>query len=113
MLDLFGAIKRAWLRYSGQPVVTVLRDAGRWRQVSRAYRARHPRCALCHRDKNIEAHHIVPWHKSAELRYDDNNLISLCRDDHFKFGHFNNWKLSNPGISALAAFVQVQRNKYR
>jgi hypothetical protein len=110
---MLAGLKRLWLRYRRQPLASILRDSGRWRRVSREFRARNPSCALCRSNKSVEAHHIVPWHRSEALRYDEANLISLCRDDHFKFGHFNNWKASNPGISALAAFVQVQRNKYR
>ena len=32
----------------------------------------------------LEAHHIKPWREAKELRYEINNLITLCRPCHMK-----------------------------
>lgn len=31
-----------------------------------------------------QVHHIIPWHSSVHLRYDENNGISLCKECHDK-----------------------------
>lgn len=49
-------------------------------------------CGLKDKEK-LQAHHIVPWEKSIELRFDINNGITLCKSCHSKedrrIGEFN------------------------
>ena len=40
------------------------------------------RCAICGDETNIEAHHIKPFLKYPDLRFDVNNGITLCRNCH-------------------------------
>jgi 5-methylcytosine-specific restriction endonuclease McrA len=39
------------------------------------YKCQMPGCKC---KKRLESHHIIPWSKAAYLRYDVNNLITLC-----------------------------------
>lgn len=32
----------------------------------------------------LQAHHIVPWKKSVELRFDVNNGLTLCKSCHYR-----------------------------
>lgn len=42
------------------------------------------RCQMpgCKCKKKLQSHHIIPWSKAAYLRYDVDNLITLCRECH-------------------------------
>lgn len=65
-----------------------------WGDVRKAHLKKHPKCEVC--GKKPEVHHIKPYHLHRELELDPNNLISLCRTDHFLFGHLCDWKAYNP-----------------
>jgi 5-methylcytosine-specific restriction endonuclease McrA len=49
---------------------------------SRRVRERDGRCLLCGATKNLVAHHIKPKRTHPELRNDDGNGITLCRECH-------------------------------
>lgn len=36
----------------------------------------------CGSRKRLNVHHIQPWSKASSLRFDENNLIVLCRKCH-------------------------------
>lgn len=42
-------------------------------------------CRICHANKKLEAHHIKPFGKHPELRWDVSNGVTLCHDCHTKF----------------------------
>ena len=69
----------------------------RWTAVRDAYFAAHPRCEICGAPA-VDVHHklSVRLHPAYEL--DPSNLSSLCRRDHFLFGHLCNWSLENDDI---------------
>jgi len=66
---------------------------------------RKDRCEWCGTKGNIfnqlNVHHFTPQHIAPELRDDPNNLITLCRADHFSLGHKRNWTNSVPEIKVL------------
>lgn len=68
-----------------------------WRSVRKSFAKANPKCAVCG-DNDIEIHHKKPYHLFPELELDENNLISLCRRDHFLFGHLCDWKCSNSEV---------------
>lgn len=39
-------------------------------------------CLMCGKVKNLESHHIYPWSKNKEKRYDLSNGITLCKHCH-------------------------------
>lgn len=55
-------------------------------------------CAVCGSKENLEVHHVQPFHEHPEKELDPKNLITLCRDHHFRVGHLGNWKNSNPNV---------------
>lgn len=87
--------------------------SGLWPKVRAEHLRREPTCAACGRSKDLEVHHILPYHEHPELELDDGkdgtgkdgNLISLCRDPcHFYLGHLMNFAgRSNPHIREDAA----------
>jgi 5-methylcytosine-specific restriction endonuclease McrA len=36
------------------------------------------KCKFCKKEKNLHAHHIIPWKENEELRFDLDNGITLC-----------------------------------
>lgn len=88
---MFGAIYRVVRR------VFTKRDPG-WGALRREIIAEFKQCAACGSKKELEAHHVVPFHLAPEREMDKRNLIVLCRDDHYTFGHFKNWKRWNPDV---------------
>ena len=94
----------------GCNVVQILHSCSRWRRVRNDYYRLYPRCAACGYDKQIQVHHIVPWHVDESLRYDMSNLVSLCQPCHFRYGHFCNWRSWNPLVDDLCiTMVPVMR----
>ena len=84
--------------------------SGAWARVRREHLAREPECAACGRSKDLEVHHILPYHEHPELELDDGtngldgNLITLCADPcHFVHGHLMGWSRSNPDVRDDAA----------
>ena len=59
-------------------------------------------CRYCGSTKNLEVHHIEPFHINPSKELDDNNLITLCesinKECHLKVGHLGNWKNFNTHV---------------
>lgn len=84
--------------------------SGAWPRVRREHLVREPACAACGRAKDLEVHHIQPYHEHPELELHDGtngldgNLITLCADPcHLVHGHLLNFKRSNPHVREDAA----------
>jgi hypothetical protein len=91
-----------------------------WANVRKEHVLQFPRCAACGTVENLNVHHILPFHEHPELELDQNNLITLCREHHFRIGHDPdgpgpkkpNWKASNPKVRQHAdQFFQSQRKR--
>ena len=54
--------------------------AGRWREISRLWRARNPICGACRQQLAVEVHHIVPLRDGGTHHHA--NLVGLCRECH-------------------------------
>jgi hypothetical protein len=83
----------------------------RWAGVRKAHLARFPTCALCGGARNLEVHHIFPFHLKPELELDPTNLITLCEAGNFgikschrAIGHFGDWHRINLHVVRDAAY---------
>ena len=81
--------------------------SSRWPKVRSEFVRLHPVCAACGGRKELNVHHIEPFHRNPELELDPNNLITLCREHHFFVGHDPdgpwhplrpNWSACNPKV---------------
>ncbi len=78
-----------------------------WPTVREEFAIDHPACEACGTRECLNVHHVKPFHTDPDLELDPDNLITLCRDHHFRIGHDPdgmagpqkpNWKLSNPRV---------------
>ena len=82
-----------------------------WVQVRSDFVRKHPRCEACGSTANLNVHHIVPFHQRPDLELVEDNLITLCREHHFRIGHDPDgkgprkpsWLESNPNVRSDAA----------
>jgi hypothetical protein len=77
--------------------------SGRWEAVRNRYLQAHTACEACGSGKKLNVHHVLPFEYFPEKELDDGNLITLCRDCHFVFGHLHDWSSFNPCVREDAA----------
>ena len=86
--------------------------SSKWRSVREEFVRQHPRCEACGSTWDLNVHHIKPFAEHPELELDTGNLITLCREHHFRIGHDPDgpkgfarpsWLLSNPKVREDAA----------
>jgi hypothetical protein len=108
-------MRRHWQRLVPQPgenpfgLVRILRQDANWRRTRRVFFWLQPCCQMCARQDKLHVHHIYPWHMFPDLRYELDNLITLCSACHLRFGHNNNWKDYNSNLLELVAEAQRLR----
>ena len=81
-----------------------LRRSPKWRVVREAHLRKNKRCAVCGSQKKPEVHHIIPVHVDPSQELKRTNLITLCRRDHFVFGHLCNWQKYNETVTNDAKY---------
>lgn len=69
-----------------------------WGKVRDQFIKDNPACAVCGKKNGLNVHHQKPFHLYPSLELDPKNLITLCRVDHFIFGHLYNWKSYNINV---------------
>lgn len=86
--------------------------AGAWPRVRREHLEREPACAACGRSKDLEVHHIKPYHEHPERELDPTNLVTLCADPcHLVFGHLLDFRRrSNPHVREDAKRYRERRD---
>lgn len=87
-------------------LVGILHAEYKWRKTRKLHLERDKVCNACGTDKDLEVHHVRPWHLFPDSRYDHANLITLCRCCHFRYGHGLNFKNWNPQIRELCVAVK-------
>lgn len=87
--------------------------SSQWEHVRKAYLKGHPVCELCRTAKDVQVHHIRPFHLHPELELDPNNFITLCTSKywgincHLVAGHAGNFKWENTHVAEDAAKLHV------
>lgn len=97
--------------------------SSRWPKVRAEFIEQNPTCAACGNGnrKQLEAHHIEPFHVNPERELDKSNLITLCESGpggmncHFCIGHSGvAWSAWNPTVIETAAMLlEMRRNAKR
>ena len=81
--------------------------SSQWPTVRRQFVSSNPECAACGSTETLNVHHIEPFHLNPERELDPSNLITLCREHHFRVGHDPDgpwepkrpsWMESNPRV---------------
>lgn len=69
-----------------------------WSKIRDEFVTDHPVCAACNTKTSLNVHHIIPFAVRPDLELDKSNLITLCREHHFKIGHDPDgpWKPAKP-----------------
>ena len=70
-------------------------------------------CALCGTQKDLEVHHLTPFHVAPVLELDPANLITLCRHCHLEAGHLGNWTNDVPGLRVVIGEVGANLHRMR
>jgi len=88
-----------WLRNKTTELFGGTPRSSKWPKVRAEAVRRTPYCIACGRSKDLEAHHIRPFHLHPELELDLENICVLCADPcHIVHGHLMDWKRFNPTV---------------
>lgn len=73
-----------------------------WPEARDSYLEENNRCFVCGSKKNLEVHHIIPFHIAPDLELNKNNFIVLCESRKYKalichllIGHLGNYRRFN------------------
>jgi hypothetical protein len=87
----------------------VSRRSGKWAKVERDFKEQHGACAVCGSHRNLNVHHIMPFHLDPALELDEKNLITLCMTRkmcHLLIGHGSWFSAYNPNVVQDAAHLR-------
>lgn len=93
-------------------IVATKKRSSRWRSVREQHLKECPRCEACGDDKNLEVHHLKPYHLFPELELEKSNLMTLCchgiggMNCHLVYGHCGHW--SSYGTDPVTACYQFR-----
>lgn len=84
----------------------------KWGKVRDEFLRAHRECVACGGVSSLEVHHVVPFHLRRDLELVESNLVALCRDCHFYFGHLKDWSSWNDRVKTdAAAYRQKVRSR--
>lgn len=89
-----------------QSIFQIMHAEFAWREARGRFIKLQPGCQMCGATKELQVHHVYPWHLFPALRFELHNFVTLCQPCHFRFGHFRDWKGYNPNILDLCAIAQ-------
>ena len=74
----------------------------KWNKIRKRHLKIRPFCEACGKKgkllKSNEIHHCRPFHLFPEDELKFENLITLCREHHYLFGHLNSWSSYNVSV---------------
>lgn len=92
--------------------------SSQWPRVRREHLELNGSCKACGAVKNLEVHHIAPFHLSPEQELDPFNLVTLCETPshncHFLFGHLLDWRAYNIMVldDAARMYAAIKNRTY-
>jgi len=88
--------------------------SGEWRRVRDQFVEKFPVCAACGSSAALNVHHVIPFHVRPDLELDEWNLITLCREHHFRIGHDPDgpWRSKKPSWSASNPLVREHAEQF-
>lgn len=81
--------------------------SSKWSAVRAEHVQHHPDCIACGSRLQLNVHHVQPFHVHPELELEPSNLVTMCREHHFRIGHDPDgpwgpikpgWSKSNPRV---------------
>ena len=73
--------------------------SSQWSNTRKEHLKNQPECQACGRTKDVEVHHIEPFHMNPSRELDPTNLITLCaKSCHLTFGHLMDYKSWNKDV---------------
>lgn len=87
----------------------------KWSSVRKEHIKNQPICQACGRKKDVEVHHIEPFHVNPSRELDPTNLITLCsKTCHLTFGHLMDYKSWNKDVVSDSANYRqkIQQRPY-
>jgi 5-methylcytosine-specific restriction endonuclease McrA len=88
-----------------------------WPKIRKKHLLDNPKCVVCEEEKQIEVHHIKPFHEFPELELEPTNLVTLCESKkfgivcHLLVGHLGSYKKINPDVLNDAKIWNSKLNK--
>lgn len=91
-----------------------------WQRVRAAHLEKHPACEACGSIEALNVHHIQTVMERPDLELEPSNLLTLCREHHFRIGHDPdgidgplrpNWSRVNPRARQDAAKWKARFSK--
>lgn len=83
-----------------------------WTSVRKKHLLSQPCCMACGSCKKIQVHHIEPFHVNPSRELDLTNLITLCPNCHFIFGHlmdYSSWNVDV--INDCSVYLNKVKNR--
>lgn len=80
----------------GEATQVEVKRSSYWQTTRNQVVLANPFCLVCKISKNLQVHHLKPFHLWHELELDLSNLFVLCREHHHSVGHLYDWKSYNP-----------------
>jgi len=89
--------------------------SSRWTEVRNNFVKKHPVCEACGTSAALNVHHVEPFHVRPELELDESNLITLCREHHFRIGHDPDgpWRPKKPSWLASNPMVRFHAEQFK
>lgn len=82
-----------------------------WSRERAAFIRDNPRCCITGDTKDVDVHHVKPFHLYPELELVRSNLRTIRRDLHLLIGHSGDWSAFNENFDEDVALMRRRRNE--
>ncbi|MEI7509758.1 MAG: HNH endonuclease signature motif containing protein [Flavobacterium sp.] len=86
-----------------------------WKKIRDKLVKEQPFCSACGSGKKLQVHHIEPFHVNPDKELDTSNMIVLCVNCHFVFGHLMDYSSWNIDVAADSTVYldKVKKRPYK